>query len=135
MIDQNLIKYLKALGTDAGTRIHTGTAPQQSEFPLVVIRRTTGNTPRTQNGTKLFSRASVSVDVLARNYADALTVAGQIRDGLDGYVGQFDSEPAGTETTIQSCRCTAEPIDISEADGDLVLRGVSQEFLFVYLET
>lgn len=135
MIDQNLILYLQNLGTAAAARFHTGNAPQLPTFPLAVVRRTSGSTPRTLGGTKLFSRATFSIDALARDYADALSVANAVRDALDTFTGSLPSDPVGSETTVQSCRCTAEPADYSEIDGDLVLRRISQEFLFVYLET
>lgn len=132
MIDENLIAYLKAQGV---TRAHTGNAPQATEFPVAVVRRSSGNTPRTLGGTKLFSRATFSIDVVALNYADAMSLSTTIRDALDGYTGTFASTPAGTDTRIQSCRCVNEPVDGSEIDGDRVLRRITQDFLFVYLES
>lgn len=135
MIDENLRKKLKDLSTPAAARIYTGTAPQQPEFPLAVMRRTGGNTPRTLGNVKLFSRAQFTIASVGRNYADSLAVATAIRNGLDGYKGALASEPAGSDTTVKSCRAISDFTDISEADGDQVLRGVSQDFLLVYLET
>lgn len=134
MIDKNIIAFLKAQATSASTKIYTGTAPQQTDFPVVVVRRNGGNTPRTQSGAKLFTRTQYSIISVGRNYADSLTLAAEVRTALDNFHGLLTSDPAGTETDVRSCRCASEPTDISEADGDLVLRGVSQEFLFVYLE-
>ena len=136
MIDENLRTRLVDLATAASARIYTGTAPQQPAFPLVVLRRNGGSTPQTLRGVPLFSRANVTLSCIGKNYAESISLANAIRDALTANGGKvvMASSPAGTDTTVLSCRCTSEPTDISEADGDLVLRGISQEFLFVYLE-
>jgi len=128
MLDTDLILFLQQQGTGAGTRIHTGNAPQNSQFPVVIIRRTSGNTPRVLGGQALNSRAQFSMDVIGVDYATVLPVANQIRASLDGFTGYMGG------SNIMSARCLAEPADFSEIEGDQVFRRVSQDFFFVYSE-
>jgi hypothetical protein len=126
MIDQDLVAYLKLLGTAAGTRVHLGNAPQDTPFPFVVIRRTGGNTPKTLGNVSLFSRAQFSINVIAKEYADAYPIANTIKDSLHGFSGTMET------TSVKSSRCTAEPADGSEIDGDKVTRWLTQDFLIVH---
>ena len=126
MIDQDLVAYVASLGTAAGTRVHLGNAPQGTVFPFVVIRRTGGNTPQTLGGTKLFSRANFSVNVIAKEYSDAYPAAISIKNALHGYVGTMG------ETSVQSARILSEPSDGSEIDGDKVIRWLAQDLLIVH---
>lgn len=126
MIDTNLIAFLKAAGTAAGTRIHTGNAPQGTALPAVIIRRTAGSTPRVLGGQPLFSRAQFSIDVVGTDYATALPVANAVRVLLDGYNGVIG------DSTVQSARFIAEPAAFDEIDGDQVFRRLSQDVLFLY---
>lgn len=129
MLDTNLITYLRAQATSAGNRVHTGNAPQDTALPVVIIRRVSGTTPRVLGGTSLFSRATFTVDCIGRDYADALPLANDIRVILDNYRGEL------VDTKVMSARCLAEPADYSEIDGDLILRRISQDFLFVYRDS
>lgn len=126
MIDQDLVAKVKELATPAGNRVHLGNAPQDSPRPVVVIRRTGGNTPRTLSGVSLFARAQFSVNVLADRYEDAYPTANQIKDALHGFIGMLG------QTDVQSSRCLSEPSDGSEIDGDKVFRWLTQDFLFVH---
>lgn len=137
MIDQNLVTYLKGLGTAAAARVHTGNIPQDSVLPAIVISRLPGNTPRTTNNTKLMSRTPFTIGVIARDYATAMPVATQLRDELDGFTGLMAHDPAEdlTDTRVGSCRCTSEPTYFDEIDGDKTLRAISQDFFFVHSET
>lgn len=128
MIDQNLKSFLVDLATAAAARIYTGNAPQNTPLPFVVLRRTSGNTPRTLSGAALNSRAQFSVDVLGANYTDVTAIANAIHEALDGFKGLI-----GT-SRVMGARCVSEPADLSEIDGDQVYRRFNQEFLFVYSE-
>jgi len=134
MIDQDLVTYIKALGTAAGTRVHLGNAPQNTAFPFVVIRRTGGTTPLTLRGVSLFSRGNFSINVISKGkledgsggYNEVQPTANAIKEALHGFNGTIG------DTTVQSARCIAEPADGSEIDGDKVTRWLTQDFLFVY---
>lgn len=126
MIDQDLVAYLAALGTAAGTRVHIGNAPQDSAYPFIVIRRTGGNTPQTLGAISLFARAQFSINVIAKEYSDAYPTANAIKTALHGFRGAMGS------TTVQSSRCVSDPADGSEIDGDKVTRWLSQEYLIVH---
>jgi hypothetical protein len=126
VIDQDLVAYLAALGTDAAARVYLGNAPQNNEYPLVVVRRTGGSQPKTLRGTALFERSEFSVNVFAGNYADAYPIANAIRDALKHYVGDLGDTP------IASSRCTQFPTDQSEIEGDKVTRWVALGFLFMH---
>jgi len=128
MIDQELVTYIKALGTDAGTRVRTGNVLQEDAYPTVVVTRTGGNEPRTLGGTSLFSRGNFTISVITDQYANAYATAWAINGALKSYLGSM-----GT-THIHSSRCLATPSDQSLIDGDRIVRFVSQDFLFVYLE-
>lgn len=126
MIDQDLVAYLAALGTAAGTRVHIGNAPQDTAYPFIVIRRTGGNTPKTLGNISLFARAQFSINVIAKEYADAYPIANAIKDQLHGFRGVMGS------TTVSSSRCVSDPADGSEIDGDKVTRWLSQDYLIVH---
>jgi hypothetical protein len=125
MIDQDLVAYLAALGTDAGTKVYLGNAPQDKALPVVVVRRIGGSQPRTIGRTPLFERSEFSVNVIADNYAEAYPTANDIRDALKGYRGTMGS------TEIESTKCTLFPTDQSEIDGDKVTRWVALAFSFM----
>ena len=125
MIDQDLVAFVAGLDTAAGSRVHIGNAPQDTTYPFVVIRRTGGNTPLTLGSVSLFSRSQFSVNVIAKEYADAYPIANAIKAGLHGFRGLMGS------TTVQSSRCLADPADGSEIDGDKVTRWLSQDYLIV----
>lgn len=137
MIDQNLVTFLKGLGTAAAGRVHTGSIPQGSAFPAIVINRLPGTTPRTTNNTKLLSRTPFTIGVIAKDFATAMPVAVQLRDELDGFTGLMEHDPGEslTDTRVASCRCTSELTYFDEIDGDKTLRAISQDFLFVHSET
>ena len=103
MIDQDLVAHIKDLATAAEDRVHLGNAPQGTVFPFVVVRRTGGTTPQTLGGISLFSRGLFSVNVIAKEYADAYPTANAINASLHGFRGAMG------DTTVQSARCTAEP--------------------------
>jgi hypothetical protein len=126
MIDQDLVAHIAALETAAGARVHLGNAPQNTTFPFVVIRRTGGNTPLTLGGISLFSRANFSINVIAKEYADAYPIANAIKDSLHGFRGVMG------DTTVRSSRCVSEPSDGSEIDGDKVTRWLTQDYLIVH---
>ena len=137
MIDQNIVTFLKGLGTAAAGRVHTGNVPQDTVFPAIVINRLPGNTPRTTNGTALASRTPFTIGVIAKDYATAMPVAVAIRTALDNFRGAFTHDPAQSidDTRIFSARCTSEPTYFDEIDGDKTLRAVSQDFFIVHSET
>lgn len=126
MIDQDLVTFLAGLSTAAGTRVHIGNAPQDTAYPFIVIRRTGGNTPLTLGSVSLFSRAQFSINVIAKEYADAYPTANAIKDALHGFRGLMAS------TTVISSRCISDPADGSEIDGDKVTRWLSQDYLLVH---
>jgi len=126
MIDQDLLAHLVALGTAAGARVHLGNAQQDTPFPFIVIRRTGGTTPRTLGGVSLFVRTNFSLNVIAKEYADAYPIALAIKASLHGYRGTM-----GT-TDVQGSRCTNEATDVSEIDGDKVFRWLQQDYLITY---
>lgn len=126
MIDQDLVTYIKALATPAGSRVHLGNAPQDSPRPFIVIRRTGGTTPKTLGGVSLFSRGQFSINVISDAYADSYPTANAIKDALHGFTGLIET------TEVQSARCISEPSDGSEIEGDKVTRWLTQDFLFVY---
>jgi hypothetical protein len=129
VIDQALVTYIKALGTDAGTRVRTGNVLQEDAYPVVVVTRTGGTEPRTLGGTALFARGNYTFSVITDQYTNAYSTAQAINAALKSYTGMMGS------TQIQSSRCLATPSDQSVVDGDRVIRFVAQDFLFVYLET
>lgn len=129
MIDQELVAYIKALGTDAGARVRTGNVLQEDAYPVVVVTRTGGNEPRTLGGTALFARGNYTFSVITDQYTNGYATAQAINTALKSYTGAMGS------TQIHSSRCLATPSDQSLVDGDRVIRFVSQDFLFVYLET
>lgn len=126
MIDQDLIAYVAGLGTPAASRVHLGNAPQDTLYPFVVIRRTGGSTPQTLGGVSLFARAQFSINVIAKEYADAYPTANAIHQSLHGYRGTMGA------TEVQSARSLSEPSDGSEIDGDKVTRWLTQDVLIVH---
>jgi hypothetical protein len=128
MIDTDVRQFIIDLNTAAGARVYVGNAPQVAVRPLVVMRRTGGSQPRTLSGAPLFERTQLGFDVLTNDYPIAYEISMAIRVALDGFLGLI-----GT-TRIQSSRCTAFPNDQSIVEGDLVIRWVAQEFLFVHSE-
>lgn len=126
MIDQDLVTFLAGLSTAAGARVHIGNAPQDTAYPFIVIRRTGGNTPLTLASVSLFARAQFSINVIAKEYADAYPTANAIKTALHGFRGVMGS------TTVQSTRCLSDPADGSEIDGDKVTRWLSQDYLLVH---
>lgn len=134
MIDQDLIAYLKALSTAAGERVRLGNAQQKETLPVIVIRRTGGQTPGTLGGRRLFERSQFAVHIFTNEYATAYPVANAIKDALAG----TRSVPAfrGTmgTTSIKSTSLIRSPSDESEIDGDKVIRWVAMEFLFMHAE-
>lgn len=128
MIDIALRSFIIALNTGAGDRVFVGNAAPGAARPLVVIRRSGGSQPRTLSGQALFERTQFGVDVLTSDYAAAYPIALAIRQALDGFGGAL-----GT-TTVHSCRCVQFPIDQSAVEGDLIIRWVAMEFLFVHSE-
>lgn len=127
MIDQDLLAHLKALSTAAGQRVHIDTAPQETDFPVVVIRHTGGgNTPKTLSGSLLFTRSNIDVEVLAKRQEDAYPVAIAIKNSLHGYIGTMGG------SILQSSRCISEPSNISTIDGDNVFRGLIASYFIVH---
>lgn len=133
-IDKDFIAFLVALATAAGDRVHLGNAEQGEPKPVVVVRRTGGQRPRTLSGRALFERSEYAVHVLCDDYADAYPVAAAILDRLAGtrttpvFVGTMG------QTSIKSTRCTRHPSDQSEIDGDKVIRWVEMGFQFMHSE-
>lgn len=131
MIDSDLITHLRALQTAAGDAVFTGNAGQSVPRPFVVVRRATGEQPRTLGNVALFSRAQFDIHVITDNYPEAYPIANAIRTALHGFRGVLGGT-GGTD--VQSCRCVSFPSDQSEIDGDQVVRWVQMSFLFVYAE-
>lgn len=126
MIDQDLVAYLAALGTAAGSRVYLGNAPQAKEYPLVVVRRTGGSQPKVLGSATLFQRSEFVVNVITDVYSEAYPVANTITDALKNYRGTMVS------TAIETSRCTLFPTDQSEIEGDKVTRWVAMGFLFMH---
>lgn len=127
MIDTDLRQFLISLNTAAGSRVFVGNAPANGGVrPLVVMRRTGGSQPRTLDRTPLFERTNIGFDVLTNDYPTAYPIALAIRETLDAFEGLI-----GT-TRVHSARCISFPNDQSVVEGDLVIRWVAQEFLFVH---
>lgn len=134
MIDQNLKAYISGLGTAAGDRVHLGNAFQDTQMPVVVIRRVSGSTPRTLSGQALFSRAQYTISVVGRDYASVMPVVNQLRAALDGFRGLIGVGTPVPQTNVLSARSSQDPVDLSDLDGDVTLRVMSLEFFFVYQE-
>jgi hypothetical protein len=126
MIDQDLVAYLAGLGTSADTRVYTGNAPQNADYPFIVVRRTGGSQPKTLGSRTLFQRSEFSVNVITDNYAEAYPTSNTIVDALKNYRGDMG------DTTIETSRCTLFPTDQSEIEGDKVTRWVAMSFLFMH---
>lgn len=126
MFDTDLIAFLRAELAGAGGRVYTGNADQGKLRPFVVVNRFSGITPSTLNGTRLFSRSTFKIDCVAETYPDALPLANDLRELLHAYKGLIGA------TRIESCRCLSEPTPLDVVDGDLILRDLQQDFLFVY---
>lgn len=127
MLDTDLRQFVIDLATAAGARVYVGNAPQaNAPLPIVVMRRTGGSQPRTLDRTALFERTQIGFDVLTNDYPTAYPIAFAIREALDAFEGLI-----GT-TRVHSARCISFPNDQSVVDGDLVIRWVAQEFLFVH---
>lgn len=126
MIDQDLVAFVIALNTSAGSRVHLGNAPQGADEPFVVIRRTGGTQPQTLGGVKLFSRAQFSINTIANVYSQAYPAANAIHAALHGYRGSMG------DTEVQIARAISEPADGSEIDGDKVIRWLTQDVLIVH---
>lgn len=129
MINQDLVAYLKSLGTEAGTRVRTGNVLQEDAFPVIVVTRTGGNEPRTLSGVPLFATGNYTLSVITDQYTNAYSTARAVNLALKNFSGLMGS------TQIQSSQCLATPSDQSIVDGDRVVRFVAQDFSFLYLET
>jgi hypothetical protein len=126
MIDQDLVAEIAALGTAAGERVYLGNAPQRTDYPLVVVRRTGGSQPKVLGSRTLFSRSEFSFNVFGEVYSDAMPIANTITDYLKNYRGTMG------DTAIETSRCTLFPTDQSEIEGDKVTRWVAMAFLFMH---
>jgi hypothetical protein len=134
MIEEDLRADIVALNTSAGSRVHIGNAPQGTLYPVVILRRTGGNTPTTLGGAPLFTRTSFSIHILHKGkvesgvggYSDAVPVASAIRDRFHGFHGAMG------DTDVASARITSDVVDASEIDGDKVTRWLQQDVLIVH---
>lgn len=135
VVDSDLVAFIIALNTDAGSRVHLGNPPQDVTYPAVVIRNAGGRQRLTTQGTPLFKNPTYSIHVLHHGlkpagtggYADALPIAWAIRDALQALRGTMGS------TNVAATRVIADPRDISETtDGDKVTRWLQQEVVITH---
>jgi hypothetical protein len=128
MIDQNLLAYLQALNTPAGSRVFIETVEEGVTRPFIVIRRTGGARPLTTGGAALFPRSEFEVNVFADDHAASYPIEQALVQALHGFKGMM-----GT-TRVHGTRCTLFPDHTSEVDGDLRTRWVTLAFRFLHSE-
>lgn len=130
--DAELVAWVTGLNTGANS-VHMSSAGQNKSYPLIVIRRTGGTTPRTTNGKNLWTRTFYEFHVLHSGkrddgqggYGAAMAIALQLKAGIHGFRGAIGN------VTIMGAVCQSEPVDASEADGDRITRWIQLSFLMV----
>lgn len=127
MIDRDLIEFIAALETDAGPRVYTGNAPQNTAPPYVVLARVgEPRAERTLDGTVILNRATFALNAYGATYEQAHAIAAALKTALDGYRGTMG------ETNVLVARRESFGPDLSEVDGDKTLRHLPSEYSFAY---
>lgn len=127
MIDQDLITFLRARRTGAGDRVHSSLLPQETSYPAVAVKRTSGSVDRGLGGEVILGRGTFQIDVYGRNFDTMFEVSDDIRAALDGFRGLMVS------TSVKHCQLR-DVSDFSEEDGDRKLRHLVHDFSIVYSE-
>ncbi|HRC61628.1 MAG TPA: DUF3168 domain-containing protein [Dehalococcoidia bacterium] len=127
MIDKDLVAFLKARQTGAGTRVHSSLLPQETAYPAVAVTRISGSVDRGLGGEVILGRGTWRIDVYGRDFESMFGVSDEIRDALDGFRGLM-----GT-TSIKACQLQSFS-DFSEEDGERKLRHLVHDFSIVHSE-
>jgi len=95
--EQAFIAFLKAsvpLNTATGGRMFPVTATMNQRMPFLIYNRTATDRPEHLLGDSGLLFLGIQVDVFARSYHEAKTVAELLRNRVSGYIGPitFESE-------------------------------------------
>jgi hypothetical protein len=122
MMEKGLVKVLSNNPAVAGGRVYPR-LPQNPTFPLVRYQLINVDRVNSIGGTNVGpSQFTVQLDCMARSYADAKTLAGQVFNRLNGYRGAWDA------STCRFCTIDTEN-DFYEQDGDDITHWVTQRYL------
>ena len=128
MIDTDLLAFVIAMDTGAGSRVNLESPSQVDVMPLVVLRRSGGELPATTEGRSLWERSTFEVNVLGASHEQSYPIMSAIRSTLHGFKGVM-----GT-TRVHDCRCVSFPDHITEIDGDSRRRWITAQFRFLHSE-
>jgi len=126
MIDTDLLDFVIALNTPAGSRVHLESSPQEAAMPLIVLRRAGGEQPISTGGRALWERSTFETNVLGASHADSYPIMSVLRTTLHGFRGVMG------DTLIHDCRCIAFPDHVTEIDGDSRRRWITAQFRFLH---
>lgn len=131
MIEQEIIQRLRSANTAAGSDVrpefrveNTGTSPG------IVVQRTQEEQTRTLDGTPLATRGAFNIDCYGSDYQTVKQLAEEVKASLDGFQGLL--VPAALYR-VWSSRLVGNQ-DLTEVDGQKVIRHVSQTFVLTYVE-
>lgn len=133
-LQSDVIQFLIALGTGAGTRVHDEQVPQQAPMPFIATAALGGNTPETLSGTRLFARGQIRVGIFGLTATDRDSVATAVREGFDNWRAANPKGGLLGDTRVISIRLTRSSDEVSLSEGDALIKGAALDLSFMYQE-
>lgn len=106
VIEEAIVALIKSQSPAiAGGRIYPVVAPQNATYPLITFEKISGERVRALEGPLGRARPRIRFHCWAEKYADAKTLANQVRRLLDGFAGtvsgvQIDSSTLDSEQDL-----------------------------------
>jgi hypothetical protein len=129
-LETGLVAFLKADGAVAalvGTRIYRELLPQEVAFPAISYGRVSTERRQQLAGPESFTNVTIQIDCHANSSASVIALADAVIARLDGVTGAMGG------ATIQH-GYYEQRSDLSDADGDLVRRRITLDFVFILHE-
>jgi hypothetical protein len=114
-------------------RIYAMIASQDQDPPFCVFQRTDSSRWRSINNPSGIAQAFIQIDVYARDYYQAKTIAADVEQLLDGYRGTVDFTGDSPADAIKIAGISLQnDIDILEQSDEPILHRNSAAYLVTY---
>jgi hypothetical protein len=135
-IEEAFKAKIVALATDAGSNVYREVIEQEPDSLPVISFTRTGAPPMVrllETSVPVLNRANFRVEIIADSYADAESVASDLKAGLDGFRGAITVTASSPQFTLTVLRCAMVfQGDAAYSDGDKTLKITQQDYELTY---
>ena len=131
-IQSEIIKWIKGLATPAGAKVYDTQAPEDIQFPYVVTTPVDERTPRTLNGQKLFTRATIRCAIFSLRGAERDVIGRSIRDAVQKFVEENGQQGLLGTIRIVSFVASVVDSDVAVLEDETIIKALVIDIAILY---